>query len=140
MQDHYQRLFFHLEVHEPSHDFLVSILGRVAQKRVLSARVRMGVFSTLSLGALVALFPAWQELRLELVQSGFSQLFSLLFSDGGTLIALWKDFVFSLAESLPFMGISFFLGSAFIFLFSLRSLSRVISIFSYRSNNIQVSV
>ncbi len=101
------------------------ILLRIKDERDWrSARVRVAFFGTIALAALGGLIPAWRELHTELSQSGFAQFVLLLFSDAGFVAAYWREFGLSLAESLPILGISAILGSAFAFLLSARFLTR----------------
>jgi len=52
-----------------------------------------------SLGALV---PALMWFLRDIMQSGFIQFSSLIFSDGVALVGYWREFGLSLLESLPF--------------------------------------
>jgi hypothetical protein len=56
----------------------------------------------------------------DFTQSGFYEYLSLAFSTKGLLFSYWKEFAFSLAESLPTMSIVLSLALLFIFFLSLR--------------------
>lgn len=53
------------------------------------------------LGSALAFFPLLQVARTGFVQSGFWELFSLLFSDVAAVTGYWQNFVFALLEALP---------------------------------------
>lgn len=99
---------------------LDEIMLKIDEKRRQRARVRLVCFGVLSILALSALVPAWRELNSEIAGTGFSQFFSLLFSDAGILAAYWQDFMMVLAESFPILGMSAVLASLFAFLASVR--------------------
>jgi len=74
----------------------------------------------------VGLIPAFEMLLNNLAQSGFSEYFSLIFSDGGSMLTYWKELSFSLAESLPVMSIILTLSTLFVCFLSLRYLIKQI--------------
>lgn len=70
------------------------------------------------------LFFAWSFFGQSFIQSEFWRLLSLIFSDAQIVLTYWKDFSFSLLESLPVMSIGAFLSSGFlIYFFSLETLN-----------------
>jgi len=124
MRKDYEQLLANIEGHEPPVGLLDRIMSRIAEERRHRARIRVACFGTLSLAAILTLVTASRELYVELMQSGFPQFISLLFSDAGILAAYWKEFAFSLAESFPIFAASMVLASVFVLLFSLRFLAR----------------
>ncbi|MDO8582162.1 MAG: hypothetical protein Q7S16_04800, partial [bacterium] len=71
-----------------------------------------------------ALLPVFNMMRADMVQSGFAEFFSLLFSDIGMVAAYWQNFAFTLLESLPAVSIAAFLATVLVFLGSLRIITR----------------
>ncbi len=129
MQKDYERLFAHIEDKEPPEGLLVKILLRIEEERRRRAlRGRILIFGILSFAAAGALVPAWNELQSEISQSGFLQFTSLFFSDFTVLMAYWKEFAFSLLESLPFLGAVSVLGTILAFFSFMRLLIRNINI------------
>lgn len=104
-------------------------ITKAERRRAISGVVGFGI---LALSAIIAFIPSWRELQTELIQSGFTQFISLLFTDFGSVAAYWKEFSFSLLESLPTLGLAAVFASAFAFLFSLRFLFTDISKISFR--------
>ena len=91
-----------------------------------NARLKLWAFSFTGLVSLAGLTLTFRMLLNDLTQSGFSEYFSLIFSDSGLIISYWKELVFSLAESLPIMSTIFTLSLIFVFLLSLRYMMKQI--------------
>jgi len=87
---------------------------------------KLWVFALAGFASLIGLVPAIKILSSDLAQSGFYEYFSLIFSDSGLMLSYWKEFIFSLAESLPTMSIIFTLSSVFVFFLSLRYIMKQI--------------
>jgi hypothetical protein len=121
MKKDYQKLFNTLKTKEPSKELFEGILLRVETEDVRQARTRLGFLGVVSLTSFVALVPAFQYALNGFYQSGFYQYFSLLFSDGATLLPYWKEFAFSLIETLPIVEITAFLIVVLILLESTKS-------------------
>jgi hypothetical protein len=134
MEDDYGNLFGKMDRREPPAGLLDSIIFRINEEGLRTARIRFVCFSFLSLAALSALIPAWNELRSEATQSGFLQFFSLLFSDASIIAVYWQDFTMTVAESLPVFGISAVLAAMFAFLLSMRFMVRDRKIIFNRSH------
>lgn len=77
-------------------------------------------FSFVGIASLAGLVPMFKILINDFTQSGFYEYLSLAFSTKGFLFSYWKEFAFSLAESLPTMSIVLSLALLFIFFLSLR--------------------
>jgi len=52
--------------------------------------------------------------------SGLSEYVSLIFSDSSTILSFWKEFIFSVVESLPFLTMTLTLFSLWIFVWSIK--------------------
>jgi hypothetical protein len=125
MRKELEKLFSRLEPPEPPAGLFGRVMSRIGEERRLSAaRRRFAVFSFVFLAAGAALVPAFRMLQTGLSESGFTEFFSLVFSDSGAVFAYWRSFVFALLESLPAMSAAAFLGALFVFLQSLKFLAR----------------
>lgn len=60
---------------------------------------------------------------LRLLDESFLQYVRLVFSDWQLISSMWQDFLFTLAESLPFTTVAIVLGGIFFLLVSLRGIS-----------------
>ncbi len=131
MSQDYPKLFTYLEELEPPADLAERINLRIYRANVRRARLLTTFFGVVSLAALGALVTAGQWLYTDILGSGFSQLWSLIFSDLGLLATYWQDFILSLAESFPVLKFTAVLGSTFVFLWSLRYLVGEINILTH---------
>jgi len=121
MKDSYERLFEHLEYREPPAELLDRVLLSISKKATGRALwIGALIYGFLSLVAIVAIVPSWLITQSEMHQSGFSQFLSLLLSDTNTVMVFWKEFSLSLVESFPVLGTIAILGSALLFLISMR--------------------
>lgn len=87
---------------------------------------KIASFSFISLVSLIGLVPMFKILINDFAQSGFYEYLSLTFSNGGLFSSYWKEFMFSLLESLPTISIVLLLIPVFIFFLSLRYLTKQI--------------
>jgi hypothetical protein len=106
--------------YKPEPGLAFSILNTIASKEKRTTQIRLWSFAFISFASLVGLVPAFQILLSDLAHSGFYEYFSLIFSDGGTILSYWKELALSLAETLPTTSIIFTLSLAFIFFMSLK--------------------
>jgi hypothetical protein len=84
------------------------------------ARVKLWTFSVIGFTSLIGLIPVLKALLSDFTQSGFYEYLSLAFSNGGSIITYWKDFLLLLAESLPVLSIISSLTLVFIFFLSIK--------------------
>lgn len=106
------------------------VMSRIERERRLRAlRRRLVIFGFGAVFSLVVFIPLFDMARTALAESGFITFFSLIFSDFGTVLALWKDYLYSLLETIPVLEISMLLAAAFIFFGSLRFFFRDIKKF-----------
>ena len=87
------------------------------QKKI--ERIYRSVFGLLSVGFLTGSIFAFINMVQAISQSGFGQYVSLVFSDGGVVLSYWKEFLFSLVESIPVTGVILCLGAMTLFVWSL---------------------
>jgi hypothetical protein len=134
MQERYEQLLVHMDRHRPPAELLGIIMTRIGEeRRRRKVVIRSACFGILSVAAVAALVPAWQEFYTEIGQTGFLKFASLLFSDVGAAVVYWKDFAVALAESFPVVGVAAVLASVFVLLFSLRFIVQDINIIMRRS-------
>lgn len=110
---------------EPPAGLFDKIMCRIEKERkILTLRRRIIIFSIGLVGSAIAFIPALAYVRTGLVESGFSAFFSLIFSDTEIVLVYWKNFVQSLLETLPVAGLAVFLATIAVFLESLKMLVR----------------
>ncbi len=104
-------------------DLAEKILARIAELELRAARFRTALFGATSLAALSATgVAAWYAL-FELSRSSFASYASLALSDSGAITILWREFIFSLLESLPVLEITLVFISVFVATWSVTKLA-----------------
>ena len=124
MEDSHKQLFARLKEHEPSPVLFNSIRARISAAERSLARRRFFLTACGAFISGVLMVPALQHLSAEFATSGFYQYMSLLFSDSAILMSNWKTFTWSIAESLPALGLSLVLASAAAFFWSLGGMAK----------------
>ena len=119
MQEKLTRIFKEAK-YEPDAKLASSVWQKIVMKERSKDLVKLWSFSFVGFLSLVGLIPTLEELFNDLAHSGFYEYFSLIFSDGGSLVNYWKELLLSLAESLPVMSIIFTLSLFFICFLSLK--------------------
>jgi hypothetical protein len=115
---------------EPPTGLFDKVMCRIErEKKILTLRRRIIIFSIGLIGSAVAFIPAFQYARSGFVESGFYSFFSLFFSDTEIVLAYWENFAQSLLETLPVLGLAVFLTTVAVFLESLKMLVRDLKIF-----------
>ncbi|MFZ5363925.1 MAG: hypothetical protein ACOZAG_00355 [Patescibacteria group bacterium] len=110
---------------DPPPGLFDKIMCRIEKERkILTLRRRIIIFSIGLVGSAIAFIPALAYVRTGLVESGFSAFFSLIFSDTEIVLVYWKNFAQSLLETLPVAGLAVFLATIAVFLESLKMLVR----------------
>lgn len=105
---------------EPPERLYNQILARIKREKRRIARIRLAFFGVVATASLVFIIPSFQYVAQEFAQSGFYKYLFLLFSDGGIVLASWRELALSLAESLPATEITIFLATVFAFLVSAK--------------------
>lgn len=119
MEDSYQRLFKTLHPTAPKEALLASIMRRISREQIRIARRRFVVFGLASITSLSGVVGVAVLLVRSFVNSGSYHYFSLIFSDGASLLSYWKEATLFVAESLPVLGLAFLFGAGLLFLWSL---------------------
>jgi len=99
-----------------------SIMQRIEVYEVRRLRMRAGIQGALVFVALILCVPAFNYLGSTIAQTGFGEYLSLIFSDGGYVFANLKDFMLTLADTLPATGTIAVLGLGAVLLWSLRGM------------------
>ena len=121
MREDYEKLFSYLKAPEPSDGLFSDILSRIKRERqIIILRKRLVLFSIGMIGSAIAFFPAFSAVLADLSQSGFASFVSLIFSDSAEMLVLWQDFMFSVLEAIPVLGIAMLLAALFVFLGSAK--------------------
>ena len=99
------------------------ILARIGEEERRRAKIFLAAsMATLSLSIVGVVYSVRYMLQ-GLYQSSFYSYFSLLFSDPDVVLAYWREFAFSLAESLPLLGVTASLITVAVLLLSVRVLA-----------------
>lgn len=101
-----------------------NLLAQIQQK-IQRAERRARVFkfvgnSVFLLLAIALLIPAASFIGAEIQQTGFSSLLSLLYSDWSVVAGNWHDYLLALAETIPLVAVSGFLGAGVFLLWSMN--------------------
>ena len=100
------------------------IMRRVRIAAVRRARIGAVAFFAAAFGSAVSLVAAFGYIMQLLSSSGFFQYFSLVFSDGNTVLSLWQEFIVLLSETFPFAQAAIFFTLVIACLMSLRAAFR----------------
>jgi len=118
----YEELFSRLALEEAPEGLLEKVINRIHKERQRRARRRFFLFSASLIMSLIALVPAFGMAKTAFTESGFTQFFSLLFSDFSVVASDWRNFISVLLETLPVASTVYFFAALFLFLGSTRSL------------------
>lgn len=113
--------------HESDPGLASGIWLTITMREKRMARYKLWAFALTGLASFEGLVPAFKILLGDFARSGFYEYFSLIFSNSGSILSYWKEFVFSLAESLPTMSIILTLSLVFILILSLKNLTKQIN-------------
>lgn len=101
-------------------------------KRIKNRTILYSIFGILSLFAFAFFVVILVE---QFKNSGFFEYLSLLLSDGALLLTYWKEFLFSLIESIPVMNLSLSFLMLFVFFFSIKKIANIWKIAPLSFNN-----
>lgn len=129
MPKDYKNPFIHQRSPEPPKGLFNKIMARIQEeRRLLTIKRRITIFSLGVVGSAVALIPTFKMVQTGLYESGFLYFFSLIFSDFGTVVSYWQNFIMSLLETLPVINLVILLIIIFIFMESLKFLVKDVKI------------
>ena len=103
---------------------LEKIMRRIRREQRLLLLKRSIIYLVGLAGSMAAFVPTFRMVKTGLIESGFIQFFSLLFSDLNIVMAHWQNFALALLESLPVMDIIVFAVVIVVFLESLKFLAK----------------
>ncbi|MCX6743001.1 MAG: hypothetical protein NT116_02075 [Candidatus Parcubacteria bacterium] len=123
MDKNYQKLLSYYQAPEPPNNLLGKIMQRIGEeKRLLTLKRRLFLFSAGLIGAITLFIPALKGVISGFSESGFIQYFSLLFSDAEIVLAYWQNYTLSLLETLPVVNLILLLATIFAILELLKLL------------------
>jgi hypothetical protein len=125
MRDRLTKIFKNAK-YEPDPGLAFSVWRTIITREKRITRIKLWSLSVILFVSTLGLIPAFQMLLNNLAHSGFYEYFSLIFSDGGSMMTYWKEFSFSLVESLPTLSIVLTLSVLFVCFLSLRYLIKQI--------------
>lgn len=120
MHKHTQTKVFAFTPIDPPEYLLTQIESQITFLKQRAARIRFALFSGTTLVSLITTIVAFRYTWGSFAQSSFSAYASLLSSDSSAILLYWKEFAFSLIESLPIMSIIILLATVFTLLLSLK--------------------
>ncbi len=106
--------------YKPNKELGDKIWSKIIAHNRRIAYFKITSYSIVGVASLLGLIPMFKILANDFTQSGFYEYLSLAFSKGGIFSAYWKEFAFSIAESLPAMSIIYALTLIFVFFLSLH--------------------
>ncbi len=118
---------------EPPEGLLQRILTRmrIEERRLRLAKRNLVVFGVIAVGSLTALIPAYRGLSADIASSGLGDFLWLAATDSFVIAALWREFAFSILESLPIISMG---ASLATFLASIASLRMIMASFEKITN------
>ena len=129
MEEKWNNLFRALpEEKGPPPELYTQIMGCIGKAERKAALFRVLIFSASLACSFFAFVPAFRLFADGLTASGFMNFISLLFTDLGAVFSFSGSYVLTLLESLPVTGLLLLSFIAFIFLGSVRFLSRDVKI------------
>ncbi len=120
MDKSYEKLFDKLDAIKPADDLLGKIMLRVRKEEKKKIMLQLIIFSLSSLGSLISIIATFFLVKVKIIESGFDQFFSLIFSDLHIVLMYWQNYAFTLLETLPINSLLLFLASLLIFVVSAR--------------------
>lgn len=118
--DYMERMIF-----EAPEGLLQRILMRLRfEERYLRlAKRNLAVFGMIAAGSIATFISAYREIAADMASSGLSGFLSLATSDTAIIVVLWREFAFSVLESLPIISIGATLAILLASLASLRMIA-----------------
>ena len=121
--DEYIKKLFKNTVYLPESRLSDDIWALIKAKNSKILRMKkFGYFSLLVLSLSGSIFSI-KVLMEQFTQLGFFRYLSLIFSDGGIIATYWKEYVFSLVDSLPIASLAVLLFFLFMLFISINKIS-----------------
>ncbi len=125
-QTSYKQLFAKLPEQKISSEIETRVMIRIEHSRVFHARVYFGLHVISIFIAVAVCVPVAQSFMTTASTSGLSSYLSLLSTDGGYVMASWKDLSLSIVETFPIIQTTLILGLVLVIGNSLRRGTRYI--------------
>ena len=113
--------------YEPEPELAQMVWSAIIARDEKATNLKLWAFAFMGLTSLSGLVFTFKTLFTDMARSGFYEYFSLLFSDTGSILSYWKEFTFSLAESLPIISILCVLSLLLVSFLSLKYLMKQIN-------------
>lgn len=113
-----EKSYIQFNISEPPEDLIGRIVSTLRRREQRREKARAIAFASVALAALAALVPAFENVGAAAARSGFAGYASLLFSDWGAVLGIWKVFALSLAETAPLFAIAVSATALFVFTWS----------------------
>ncbi len=107
---------------KPSKELREKILFSIKKEEVYRAKMYFSISAVVAVASIFGLFFSVKYMIQEFYQSSFHSYLSLIFSDPNIVISYWKELSISLVETLPMLGITISLITAYTLLVSVRTL------------------
>lgn len=124
MRQDYKQLFSNLQEPAPSAGLSDRVIASIkADRKWRQIHLRVYAYLAIFVFSSIALIPSVLLVRNNLSGTGFTQYFSLLFTDFSVIMGYWQNYSLTLLESLPTFSLSVFLGLIVLILLSFRKLT-----------------
>ncbi len=121
MRKNYKKASLFIKPAEPPAGLFDRIILAIKREQELQhTRRLLFVFTALLLLSLVSTPFSWSILTKQAESSGIVYFLSAAVSDFGSFLANWKDFILSIFESLPVLGVISFTLNISLVIFTLR--------------------
>lgn len=114
------------------------IFVEIERRQAKSARIRFAVFLSVLTTSVALFIPVVTMLWNDLVDSGSTNFFSMMFTDFSVVMASGWNFVLSLLENLPILSVVIFLSVIFTILLSLYFLQSDLKKVFYNSYSLKI--
>ncbi len=105
------------------------IMARIAaEKLLLSAKRKMILIYFGIAGSLAGFYFAFKAAREGIIESGFLQFLSLIFSDFSVVVSNWQTFALSLLEAIPVVSLAMIFAAIFSFLIFIKFLAKYLKL------------
>lgn len=129
MSKDFRDLSNYMNIVEPPNGLFQAIFLAIQERKKRNAKLRVFSLGFVSIFSFVAVFPIFSSISNSFSESGFYNYLSLVFSgDIVVLTSFWKEFMFSLMESAPFLGIALLLSVVAMFLWSSNKVAKNIGV------------
>lgn len=105
---------------EPPAELINKVFSRIKYEQKMARIKKIAFFSAGILSSVLIFVPMFIATAIEIRESGFTYIFSLIFSDFQAVVSVWDNFLLSVLETLPIMRIAVLFLSVYVFLGSVK--------------------